>query len=81
MTSEIADVRITTDANNLVIQPQRVSRRERGNALNTIRAEGNNSGQTHDLAYVRSEDCLADPLANHSAKANELIKAVLAGTF
>ena len=32
----------------------------------------------HDLAHVRSEDCLADSLTNHSAKPGELIKAVLA---
>ena len=31
----------------------------------------------HDLAHVRSEDCLADSLTKHSAKAGELIKAVL----
>ena len=31
-----------------------------------------NSGQMHDLAHVRSEDCLADSLTKHSAKADEL---------
>ena len=35
----------------------------------------------HDLAHVRSEDCLADPLTKHSAKADELIKAVLTGNL
>ena len=40
-----------------------------------------NSGQMHDLAHVRSEDCLADSLTKHSAKADELIKAVLTGNL
>ena len=35
----------------------------------------------HDLAHVRSEDCLADSLTKHSAKADELIKAVLTGNL
>ena len=35
----------------------------------------------HDLAGVRSDDCLADSLTKHSAKGNELIKAVLTGNL
>ena len=35
----------------------------------------------HDLADVRSEDCLSDSLTKHSAKADELIKAVLTGNL
>ena len=35
----------------------------------------------HDLAHVRSEGCLADLLTKHSAKADELIKAVLTGNL
>ena len=35
----------------------------------------------HDLAHVRGEDCLADSLTKHSAKADELIKAVLTGNL
>ena len=35
----------------------------------------------HDLAHARSEDCLADSLTKHSAKADELIKAVLTGNL
>ena len=30
----------------------------------------------HDLAHVQSEDCLAASLTKHSAKPDELIKAV-----
>ena len=43
--------------------------------------EESNSGQMHDLAHVRGEDCLADSLTNHSAKPDELIKAVLTGNL
>ena len=35
----------------------------------------------HDLAHVRGEDCLADSLTKHSAKADELIKAILTGNL
>ena len=40
-----------------------------------------NSGQMHDLAHVRGEGCLAESLTNHSAKPDELIKAVLTGNL
>ena len=48
--------------------------------IQMLRKESN-SGQMHDLAHVRSEDCLADSLTKHSAKADELIKAVLTGSL
>ena len=48
--------------------------------IQMLRKESN-SGQMHDLARVRSEDCLADSLTKHSAKADELIKAVLTGNL
>ena len=48
--------------------------------IQMLRKESN-SGQMHDLAHVRSEDCLADSLTKHSAKADELIKAVLTGNL
>ena len=48
--------------------------------IQMLRKESN-SGQMHDLAPVRSEDCLADLLTKHSAKADELIKAVLTGNL
>ena len=48
--------------------------------IQMLRKESN-SGQMHDLAHVRSEDCLADSLTKHSAKADELIKDVLTGNL
>ena len=83
ITGEIADVHIRTDANNLVTtastthQPEQ---RETMHLIQMLRKESN-SGQMHDLAHVRSEDCLADSLTKHSAKADELITAVLTGNL
>ena len=83
ITGEIADVHIRTDANHLVTtapathQPEQ---KETMHLIHMLRKESN-SGQMHDLAHVRSEDCLADSLTKHSAKADELIKAVLTGNL
>ena len=83
ITGEIADVHIRTDANSLATtastthQPEQ---KETMHLIQTLRKESN-SGQMHDLAHVRSEDCLADSLTKHSAKPDELIKAVLTGNL
>ena len=39
------------------------------------------SGAIDDLAHVVSAQCLSDALTNHSAKADELIRAVESGTL
>ena len=40
-----------------------------------------NSGAIDDLAHVVSAQCLSDALTKHSAKADELIRAVESGTL
>ena len=83
ITGEIADVHIRTDANNLVTTASTTHQLEQKETMHLIQMlrKGSNSGQMHDLAHVRSEDCLADSLTKHSAKADELIKAVLTGNL
>ena len=83
ITGEIADVHIRTDANNLVTTASTTHQPEQKETMHLIQMLGkeSNSGQMHDLAHVRSEDCLADSLTKHSAKADELIKAVLTGNL
>ena len=77
ITGEIADVHIRTDANNLVTTASTTNQPEQKETMHLIQMlrKESNSGQMHDLAHVRSEDCLADLLTKHSAKADELIKA------
>ena len=74
---------IRTDANNLVTTASTTHQPEQKETMHLIQMlrKESNSGQMHDLAHVRSEDCLADSLTKHSAKADELIKAVLTGNL
>ena len=83
ITGEIADVHIRTDANNLVTTASTIHQPEQKETMHLMQmlSKESNSGQMHDLAHVRSEDCLADSLTKHSAKADELIKAVLTGNL
>ena len=83
ITGEIADAHIRTDANNLVTAASTTHQPEQKETMHLIQMlrKESNSGQMHDLAHVRSEDCLADSLTKHSAKADELIKAVLTGNL
>ena len=78
ITGELADVHIRTDANSLVTTAFTTHQPEQKETLRLIQMlrKESNSGQMQDLAHVRSEDCLADSLTKHSAKADELIKAV-----
>ena len=83
ITGEIADVHIRTDANHLVTTAPTTHQPEQKEAMHLIQMlrKESNIGQMHDLAHVRSEDCLADSLTKHSAKADDLIKAVLTGNL
>ena len=83
ITGEIADVHIRTDANNLVTTASTAHQPEQKETMHLIRMlrKESNGGQMHDLAHVRSEDCLADSLTKHSANADGLIKAVLTGNL
>ena len=59
---EIADAHIRTDANNLVTTASTTHQPEQKETMYLIQMlrKENNSEQMHDLAHVRSEDCLAD---------------------
>ena len=83
ITGEIVDVHIQADANNLVTTASTARQPEQKETmhLSQMLRKESNSGQMHYLAHVRSEDCLADSLSNYSAKADELIKAVLTGNL
>ena len=83
ITGEIADAQIRTDANSLVTMASTTHQPEQKETMHLIQMlrNKNNSAQMHDLAHVRSEHCLADSLTKHSAKADELIKAVLTGNL
>ena len=82
-TGEIADVHIRTDANSLVTAASTTHQPEQKETMRLIQMlqKESNSGQMHDLAHVRSEDCLSDSLTKHSAKPDEPIKAVLTGNL
>ena len=81
ITIEVADVHIRSDANNLVTTALTTHFPEQRETMHLIQIlmlrKDSNSRQTHDLEHVRSEDCLADSLTEHSAKADELIKGNL----
>ena len=82
ITGEIADVHIRTDADNLVATASATHQPEQKETMHLVQMlRKSNSGQMHDLAHVRSEDCLADSLTKHSAKADELTKSVLTGNL
>ena len=68
-TGEVADVRIRMDAINLdttASATHQPGQKETMRLIQMLQTKSN-SGQMHDLAHVRSEDCLADSLANSQA--------------
>ena len=79
ITGESVDVHIRTDANNLVATASTTHDPEQKETMCLIQKLLGDikGGQMHDLALVRIEDCLADSVTKHSAKAYELSKAVL----
>ena len=83
ISGELADVHIRTDANSLVTTASTTHQPDQKETMHLIQMlrKESNSGQMHDLARVRSEYCLADCLTKSSAKADELIKAVLTGVL
>ena len=81
ISGKLADAQIRTDANNLVGTASTTRQPEQKEAMHLIQMirQESNSGQMHDLAHVRSENCLADCLRKSSAKAGELIKFIMTG--
>ena len=76
-----SEVHMRTDANNLVTTASTThlpDQKETIHMIQMLRKEAC-SGGIEDLAHVRSEDCMSDCLTKHSAKPDNLIKAVVTG--
>ncbi len=70
-----------TDANNLVTTASTThlpEQKETIHMIHMLRKEAR-SGNMQDLGHVRTEDCLSDCLTKHSAKPDNLLKAILTG--
>ena len=83
MSGMAASLHMRTDANNLVTTAKTThlpEQKETVHMINQLRHEAC-SGSIDDLTHVVSEDCLADPLTQNSAKPTALIKAVDTGVL
>ena len=82
LSGENSEVHLRTDANNLVTTAKTTHQPEQEtiHLIQMLRRESN-SGSIDDLAHVVSQYCLSDALTKHSAKPDELIKAVETGVL
>ena len=81
LSGEIADFHTTTYANNLVTTARTIhlpEPQETIHMMSMLRKEAC-SESIHDLAYIQTQNCLADCLTKASAKAENLITAVKTG--
>jgi len=83
LSGENAELHLRTDANNLVTTAKTTHQPEQKETIHLIQMlrRESNSGSIDDLAHVVSQFCLSDALTKHSAKADELIKAVSSGVL
>ena len=81
LSGEAAPIHIRTDANNLVTTASTTHVPEQKETIHLIQMlrKESGSGNIEDLAHVKSEYCLSDALTKHSAKPDELIRAVETG--
>ena len=81
LSGESAPIHIRTDANNLVTTASTTHVPEQKETIHLIQMlrKESGTGNIQDLAHVRSEYCLSDALTKHSAKPDELIRAVETG--
>ena len=81
ISGEIANLRMRTDAKNLVTTARTNHLPERKETIHMISMLPKEaySGSTHDLAHIPTENCLADCLTKDSAKADNPITAVKTG--
>jgi hypothetical protein len=81
LSGEAAPIHIRTDANNLVTTASTTHVPEQKETIHLIQMlrKESGSGNIDDLAHVKSEFCLSDALTKHSAKPDELIRAVETG--
>ena len=83
MSGEVVNIHMWIDAKNLVTTARTTHSPELNETIHMIsmlRKEAC-SGSTHDLAHIRTQNCLADCLTKASAKADNLITAVKTGRW
>ena len=83
VSGQILPIHLRTDANNLVTTAQTThlpEQKETHHLIQMLRHESN-TGNIDDLSHVASEFCLADPLAKHTAKPDELVRSIETGTL
>ena len=83
ISSDDLEIHLRTDANNLVTTARTTHQPEQKETIHLIQMlrRESNSGAIDDLAHVVSAQCLSDALTKHSAKADELIRAVESGNL
>ena len=83
MTGEPVELHMRTDAHNLVTTASTTHLPEQKETIHMIQMlrKESNSGRIDDLAHVVTADCLSDCLTKHSAKPDNLIKAVDTGVI
>ena len=81
LSGENAELHLRTDANNLARTAKTTHQPEQKETIHLIQVlrRESNSGSIDDLAHVVSQYCLSDALTKHSAKADELVRAVDTG--
>jgi len=81
LSGESAPIHLRTDANNLVTTASTTHVPEQKETIHLIQMlrKESGTGNIEDLAHVKSEFCLSDALTKHSAKPDELIRAVETG--
>ena len=76
---EVANVRMRTDAKNLVTTARTIHLPEKNIHMISMLRKRACSGSIHDLAHTPTQNCLADCLTKASGKADNLITAVQTG--
>jgi hypothetical protein len=83
ISGQSAEIHMRTDAHNLVTTARTTHLPEQKETIHMIQMlrRESCSGSIDDLSHVRTEFCLSDCLTKHSAKPDNLLKAVETGTL
>jgi hypothetical protein len=83
ISGQSAEIHMRTDAHNLVTTAKTTHLPEQKETIHMIQMlrRESCSGNINDLSHVRTEFCLSDCLTKHSAKPDNLLKAVETGTL
>ena len=76
ISSDDLEIKMRTDANNLVTTAKTSHQPEQKETFHLIQMLRRESNSGEDLAHVVSAQCLSDALTKHSSRADELIRAV-----